>query len=268
MEKYVLVQTRGDETRSIFKCTQEVQPYALVETGWGREIGWVLGLVSHPDKKKVKGTVIRFFSGSEKELESYLLNAKIKEKKVYKTFSDLVKKYKLDQEGMKPVKAYLTFDQKKLIFYYTAPQRIDFRKLLRELICLFPQVIRLQQITPRQSALIQGGVGVCGQELCCRKFLSDLVKITPDMVKEQLSAVASREKSKGICGRLRCCLLYEQETYSQEVKRLPKVGSTVKIGNKEGEVVSGNILTKEVTVRFEDGSTATVGTEELNRRKN
>ncbi|MCD6195079.1 stage 0 sporulation protein [bacterium] len=268
MKKYILLQTRGGEERGIFEFEGKIEPYAVVESEWGREIGRVLGLVKHPDKKEVKGKIIRFLSGKEKELETYLLNAKIKEKKSFKVFSDLVKKYKLDKEGMKPIKAYITFDQKRLIFYYTAPQRIDFRELLRELISLFPQVIRLQQITPRQSALIKGGIGICGQELCCQRFLSNLVKITPDMVKEQLSAVASREKSKGVCGRLRCCLLYEQGVYKEEAKKLPKIGTAVKIGDKEGEVISGNILTREVVVRFKDGGTAVVKADQVVPKKN
>ncbi len=265
-KQYVVIQRRGNETREIFEAHgKEVLPYALVETEWGEEIGWVLGVVSRVEKKKIKGEVKQFFDGSEKKLESYFLNAKKKEKEAEETFRELIKKYKLDREGMRPVKTYLTFDQKRLIFYYTAPQRVDFRNLLKELISLFPQIIRLQQITPRQSALMQGGVGPCGRELCCHRFLTDLPKITPEMVQEQLSAVASKEKLKGVCGRLRCCLLYEQQFYQEAHKRLPKIGENVKIGEKEGEVVASNVLRNEVTVKFRDGTTATVKAEEIKK---
>jgi len=231
MNRFFVIRPRGDELRRIFEAKidkkEQSSKYTLIETEWGEELGLVLGEIKC-HKVKAQGKIIKFFKENDRDLESYLLNAENKEKKAFINFRDLVKKHKLDKAGMKPIKAYLTFDQKKMIFYYTAPKRIDFRNLLKDLISTFPNVIRLQQINQRQESLILGGCGICGREFCCHQFLRELLKISRDSLEENLGGISSIDKMRGPCGYLRCCLTYERDDF-KKLKKLPKKEKSSKI---------------------------------------
>ncbi len=250
-EKLYLVQLRGDKTRHLFSSSRPPKEFAVVETEWGEEVAKVLGEVSDG---KAEGEIKHFLSRDDKAFRSYLVDAKKKEKEALRVFRRLVKKHRLDREGMKPLKSYLTFDRRRLLFYYTAPQRVDFRNLLKDLISLFPYVIRLQQINRRQASIMLGGIGPCGRELCCARFLRSLPMIDKEKVELQISPAVTRGKLKGVCGGWRCCLMYEASFYEKEGKYLPKIGEVVKIKGKEWEVVGRNVLTGEVTLQDKEGN--------------
>ena len=159
--------------------------------------------------------------------------------------------------GMKLVGAEYTFDNSKLIFYFTCESRVDFRELVRDLASTFRTRIELRQIGIRDEAKMLGGLGVCGRKLCCANFLSDFVQVSIKMAKEQNFSLNS-SKVSGACGRLMCCLRYEHEIYEEAIKQTPPTGSIVKTSDGEGVVVETKPLAKEIKVRFNDGEKDTV----------
>ena len=159
-----------------------------------------------------------------------------------------IKKYKLD---MHLIDVEYTFDNTKILFYFTADGRIDFRDLVKELASIFKTRIELRQIGVRDEVKRIGGNGVCGRELCCCSFLSDFETVSIKMAKEQNIAL-NPSKISGNCGRLMCCLKYEQEVYEDKLRRLPKIGSTVKTSDGEGIVDSVETLKEIVRVKFKD----------------
>ncbi len=151
--------------------------------------------------------------------------------------------------GMKLVGAEYTFDNSKLIFYFTCESRVDFRELVRDLASTFRTRIELRQIGIRDEAKMLGGIGVCGRKLCCSGFLSDFVQVSIKMAKEQNFSLNS-SKVSGACGRLMCCLRYEHETYEEAIKQTPPVGSVVKTADGEGTVVETKPLAREIKVKL------------------
>ena len=159
--------------------------------------------------------------------------------------------------GMKLVGAEYTFDNSKLIFYFTCESRVDFRELVRDLASTFRTRIELRQIGIRDEAKMLGGLGVCGRKLCCANFLSDFVQVSIKMAKEQNFSLNS-SKVSGACGRLMCCLRYEHEIYEEAIKQTPPSGSVVKTPDGEGVVVETKPLAREIKVRLNDGDKDTV----------
>ncbi len=153
--------------------------------------------------------------------------------------------------GMKLVGAEYTFDNSKLIFYFTCESRVDFRELVRDLASTFRTRIELRQIGIRDEAKMLGGIGVCGRKLCCANFLSDFVQVSIKMAKEQNFSLNS-SKVSGACGRLMCCLRYEHETYEEAIKQTPPTGSVVKTADGEGVVIETKPLAREIKVRLND----------------
>jgi len=174
---------------------------------------------------------------------------KKKEKDALNTAEKLIKKYKLD---MNLTNVEYTFDNSKLLFYFTAEGRIDFRDLVKELASIFKTRIELRQIGVRDEVRKIGGNGICGRELCCCTFLENFDAVSIKMAKEQNIALAS-SKISGNCGRLMCCLRYEHEVYEEKLKRLPKVGAIVKTEEGEGVVDSLETLKEKVRVKLRDG---------------
>lgn len=150
---------------------------------------------------------------------------------------------------MKLIDVEYTFDNNKVIFYFTAEGRVDFRDLVKDLATIFKTRIELRQIGVRDEAKMLGGLGPCGRPLCCSTFLGDFASVSIKMAKEQNLSL-NPTKISGICGRLMCCLNYEQSTYEDIRKRLPKVGSLVETERGKGEVVSNNLLKEKVAVKF------------------
>lgn len=161
------------------------------------------------------------------------------------------KKVEAHNLGMKLVGAEYTFDNSKLIFYFTCESRVDFRELVRDLASTFRTRIELRQIGIRDEAKMLGGIGVCGRKLCCAGFLSDFVQVSIKMAKEQNFSLNS-SKVSGACGRLMCCLRYEHETYEEAIKQTPPNGSVVKTADGEGVVIETKPLAREVKVKLND----------------
>ena len=163
----------------------------------------------------------------------------------------IVCKNKIQKHGldMSLVAAEYTFDNSKLIFYFTCETRVDFRELVKDLASTFRTRIELRQIGIRDEAKMMGGLGICGRKFCCAGFLSDFVQVSIKMAKEQNFSLNSA-KISGACGRLMCCLRYEHETYEDAIKRTPPVGSTVKTSDGVGVVTETKPLAEEIRVKI------------------
>ena len=167
------------------------------------------------------------------------------------------KKIEAHKLEMNLVGTEYTFDNSKLIFYFTCESRVDFRELVKDLASTFRTRIELRQIGIRDEAKMMGGLGVCGRKFCCAGFLSDFVQVSIKMAKEQNFSLNSA-KISGACGRLMCCLRYEHETYEEAIKNTPPVGSVVSTKDGNGTVVETKPLAEEIKVRFSDNDKDTV----------
>lgn len=153
---------------------------------------------------------------------------------------------------MKLVEVESLFDGSKMIFYFTAENRVDFRELVKDLVQKYKTRIELRQIGVRNETRIFGGVGICGREICCSIFLHNLDTVSVKMAKEQ-NMLLNPEKISGICGRLMCCLSYEYENYVRVKKNMPKTGKTIDTPQGKGKVIRQNLLKGSITVILEDG---------------
>ena len=220
----------------------------IVETSFGEELGEVVINKRNMSNSKLSAPlkkVIRI--ATPKDLKHYEENKK-KEKEAFKICEDKIKKYKLD---MHLTDVEYKFDNSKILFYFTADGRIDFRELVKDLASIFKTRIELRQIGVRDEVKRIGGNGVCGRELCCCSFLNDFETVSIKMAKEQNISL-NPSKISGNCGRLMCCLKYEQDVYEDKLKRLPKIGSTVKTVDGEGIVDSIETLKEIVRIKFKD----------------
>ena len=171
---------------------------------------------------------------------------KAKEQAAIKVCKNKIKEHKL---AMNLVDVEVKFDNSKIIFYFTADGRVDFRELVKDLAAIYKTRIELRQIGVRDEVKKIGGNGVCGRELCCCSFLNNFDIVSIKMAKEQCTSL-NPSKISGNCGRLMCCLKYEQEVYEEKLKKLPKVGSIVKTEDGEGTISSVEVLKEEVKVQF------------------
>lgn len=225
----------------------------IVETARGLEYGVVFTpnkTVPAKDVVLPVRPVVRKATPEDKE--KYNQN-KEKEKIAEEVCLQKIKDYKL---GMKLVDVEYTFDNSKLMFYFTADGRVDFRELVKDLASVFRTRIELRQIGIRDETKLIGGLGVCGLPFCCKKFLSDFVQVSIKMAKEQNLSLNS-QKISGACGRLMCCLRYEHEFYEEELKKLPKVDSLVTTRDGKGTVSEVSPLTGLVKVKYVDRDTVT-----------
>ena len=185
--------------------------------------------------------VIRVATGAD---DKKALENKEKEKAAFDVCLEKIQKHGL---GMKLIDVEITFDLNKIIFYFTADGRIDFRELVKELAAVFRTRIELRQIGVRDEAKMLNGIGICGRPLCCATFLGDFHPVSIKMAKDQNLAL-NPVKISGVCGRLMCCLKYEQETYEYLNKNLPKEGDIVSTPMGDGEVLNVNVLRQLVKV--------------------
>ena len=220
----------------------------IVETSMGEDLGEVASYKRNMPEDNLANPLKKIIRiATSKDLKHYDENKK-KEEEAFRICEEKIKKYKLD---MHLIDVEYTFDNTKILFYFTADGRIDFRDLVKELASIFKTRIELRQIGVRDEVKRIGGNGVCGRELCCCSFLSDFETVSIKMAKEQNIAL-NPSKISGNCGRLMCCLKYEQEVYEDKLKRLPKIGSTVKTDEGEGIVDSVETLKEIVRVKFKD----------------
>ncbi len=150
------------------------------------------------------------------------------------------------------VRVECLFDASKIIFYFTAPGRVDFRELVKDLVQEFRTRIELRQIGVRHRAKMVGGLGICGSELCCASFLKDFEPVSVRMAKEQQLSL-NPSKISGVCGRLMCCLTYEHPIYQELRKHLPRLGKRVKIPEGEGKIIRYNLIRQTVTLEMTEG---------------
>ena len=223
--------------------------HVIVETARGIEYGTVVGDPKEVEDDKViqpLKPVLRVATARDTEQE----NAnKRKEREAFKICLEKIKKHKLD---MKLIDAEYTFDNNKVLFYFTADGRIDFRELVKDLASVFKTRIELRQIGVRDETKIMGGIGICGRTLCCHAHLSEFVPVSIKMAKEQNLSL-NPTKISGMCGRLMCCLKHEEETYEYLNRKLPNVGDYVTTDDGlKGEVHSVNVLRQLVKVLIEN----------------
>lgn len=223
--------------------------YLIVETARGIEFGECVIGVKEIDEEEIIAplkNVLRI--ADDKDIVKHKDN-KEKEEEALKICIMKIEEHKL---SMKLIDVEYTFDNNKVIFYFTADGRVDFRDLVKDLATVFKTRIELRQIGVRDEAKMIGGLGPCGRSMCCSTFLGDFASVSIKMAKEQNLSL-NPTKISGICGRLMCCLNYEQSTYEDIRKRLPKVGSIVKTVEGNGEVIYNNIVKEAVKVRFKRG---------------
>ena len=219
--------------------------HVIVETARGIEYGTVVGDPKEEEDDKVVQplkAVLRVATPKDDEQEA---SNKQREKEAFKICLEKIRKHDLQ---MKLIDAEYTFDNNKVLFYFTADGRIDFRELVKDLASVFKTRIELRQIGVRDETKILGGIGICGRPLCCHTHLSEFAPVSIKMAKEQNLSL-NPTKISGVCGRLMCCLKNEEETYEELNKRLPNVGDfvTTEDGLK-GEVHSVNVLRQLVKV--------------------
>ncbi|MGN0376914.1 MAG: stage 0 sporulation family protein [Suilimivivens sp.] len=224
--------------------------HVIVETARGIEYGTVVGDPREVEDNKViqpLKPVLRIATQRDDEQEA---NNKLKEKDAFKICLEKIQKHGLE---MKLIDAEYTFDNNKVLFYFTADGRIDFRELVKDLASVFKTRIELRQIGVRDETKILGGIGICGRQLCCHTHLSEFVPVSIKMAKEQNLSL-NPTKISGVCGRLMCCLKHEEETYEELNRKLPNVGDhvTTEDGLK-GEVSSVNVLRQLVKVVVDVG---------------
>ncbi len=233
-------------------CEFEIKrgDHVIVETARGIEFGTVVAGVKEVEDDKViqpLKPVLRI--ATPRDIEQEAAN-KEREREAFKVCLEKIRKHELD---MKLIDAEYTFDNNKVLFYFTADGRIDFRELVKDLAGVFKTRIELRQIGVRDETKIVGGIGICGRPLCCHSYLSDFIPVSIKMAKEQNLSL-NPTKISGVCGRLMCCLKNEEETYEELNRRLPGIGDyvTTEDGLK-GEVQSVNVLRQLVKVVVEDG---------------
>lgn len=224
--------------------------HAIVETARGVEIGTVITNPREVSEESViqpLKPVLRIATeADERQAEKNIE----KEKEAFRICLEKIQKHELD---MKLVEAEYTFDNNKLLFYFTADGRIDFRELVKDLAAVFRTRIELRQIGVRDETKIMGGYGICGRQLCCHTFLPEFAPVSIKMAKEQNLSL-NPTKISGVCGRLMCCLKNEEETYEYLNSKLPGVGDFVTTDDGlKGEVTSVNVLRQLVKVTVEVG---------------
>lgn len=222
----------------------------IVETARGLEYGMVVirpKLIKEEDLISPLKPIIRI--ASDDDAETYLEN-KVKTKEAYDICDEKIKDHDLE---MYLIDCEYTFDRNKLIFYFTADGRIDFRELVKDLAAIFKTRIELRQIGVRDEAKILNAIGPCGRSLCCSTWIGEFMPVSIKMAKDQGLSL-NPAKISGVCGRLFCCLKYEAQGYADAVKKMPSVGWLVKdlFTEKKGKVIDVNHLLENIKVEFED----------------
>lgn len=220
----------------------------VVETARGLEYGTIVVGPKEISKDELISPlkpIIRI--ATEEDTKIYLEN----KEKAKETFEVCQQKIKQHDLTMFLIDCEYTFDRNKLIFYFTAEGRIDFRELVKDLASIFKTRIELRQIGVRDEAKSIGGLGPCGRALCCSSWLGDFQPVSIKMAKDQ-SLSLNPTKISGICGRLFCCLKYEHDVYAEAIEKMPVVGALVKVEDGKGKVVETNPLLEQVKIEFND----------------
>ena len=224
--------------------------HVIVETARGVEYGTVIGGIREVTDDRVVQPLKAVIRVATQEDDLRAEKSRAKEKDAMRICNEKIRKHKLD---MKLIDAEYTFDNNKVLFYFTADGRIDFRELVKDLAAVFKMRIELRQIGVRDETKILGGIGICGRVLCCNSFLSEFAPVSIKMAKEQNLSL-NPTKISGVCGRLMCCLKNEEDTYEYLNSKLPNIGESVTtIDGVRGEVQSVNVLRQTVKVLVDAG---------------
>ncbi len=234
--------------------------YVIVETSRGIECGEVAmdnrqindDEISYPLKKLIR-------VATDEDIQRVTEN-KEKEKKAFEICCQKISEHKLK---MKLINVEYTFDNNKILFYFTADGRVDFRELVKDLAYVFRTRIELRQIGVRDEAKMLGGLGICGRPFCCKTFLGDFQPVSIKMAKEQGMSL-NPVKISGTCGRLMCCLKYEQDAYTDLLKTTPKTGAIVNTPDGKGTVIDVNLITGMLTVSLHKAPDAAAHTYKVN----
>lgn len=220
---------------------------AIVDTSSGAEFGQVAMPNKMIDDKLIVNPLKKVLRKANKRDLQKLDEIKIKEEKALKICREKISQHKLD---MKLIDAEYSFDMRKVSFFFISDKRVDFRDLVKDLASSLHARIELRQVGVRDQARLMGGLGDCGREFCCKRFLGEFHPVSIKMAKQQNLSL-NPIKISGSCGRLMCCLKYEQDSYAYLLKRSPKLGDTVKTPDGKGEVVDINIISGKVKVDME-----------------
>jgi cell fate regulator YaaT (PSP1 superfamily) len=228
----------------------ELNSYAIVETARGIEFGKVVIAIREVSEQEIvaplKG-VIR--CATDDDIKHAAENEK-KEKDAFEVCLHKINGHNLD---MKLIDVEYTFDNNKVLFYFTADGRVDFRELVKDLASVFKTRIELRQIGVRDEAKMMGGIGICGRILCCKSFLGEFQPVSIKMAKEQNLSL-NPTKISGTCGRLMCCLKYEQDAYEEALGRIPKVGAIVETPEGQGIVMEISLIKEIAKVKLDKGN--------------
>ncbi len=252
--KMALIRLR--ESGQVITCKIEeginINDYVIIEADRGTDYGEVVEINEADEPAKGSSDEASLKNILRKVSPEDLKHIKENEqdaKEAMRQCSRKIGEYKL---AMKLVDAEYSFDRKKIVFYFTSESRVDFRELVKDLAKVFKIRIEMRQIGVRDEARLFGGIGPCGQALCCVRFLKNFEPVNMKMAKAQRLPLNSG-KISGICGRLMCCLFYEFKTYKDLAKGLPREGETIETSQGKGKVISVNILKRIVFAELEDG---------------
>ena len=238
--------------------------HVIVETARGIEYGYVVGNITEKRDEDVVMPLKPIIRIATKEDDKKAEENVEKEKKAFKICKEKIAKHGLQ---MKLIDTEYTFDNNKVLFYFTADGRIDFRELVKDLAAVFKTRIELRQVGVRDETKMLGGIGICGRTLCCNTYLSEFIPVSIKMAKEQ-NLLLNPTKISGICGRLMCCLKNEQSAYEYLNSNLPSVGETVKtFDGFKGEVLSVNVLRQRVKIVIEQNDEREVKEYSVNELK-
>ncbi len=222
----------------------------VVKRGYGSELGLALKDPETEDSNNLSPPSNRVIRKGRSYHQKKMNRLKEEADKALEEARKLARKYQLP---MNLVTCEFTLDKNTLFVYFTSPQRVDFRGLIKELTSRFDSHVELRHIGPREEAQIEGGLGRCGRPLCCRKFLNSPKSISISLVHDQ-ELFVSPERVTGICGRLFCCLAYEHQNYVQIISQMPRIGAKIRYRGSEYEVVGHNIFEKAVVLEEQDGT--------------
>jgi cell fate regulator YaaT (PSP1 superfamily) len=234
----------------------------IIKTRYGNDMVKVLGPVTdlrHVRKGDLREIVRKASEEDLKKAESF----RIKEDEAFKVCREKIEKHKLD---MSLVSAHYLLDEPKVMFFFTAENRIDFRELVKDLVAIFKMRIELRQIGVRDESRVLGGLGVCGREYCCHSLTDHLSPVSIKMAKEQNLSLNSM-KISGPCGRLLCCLSYEYDYYQEEKRKLPNEGVRINWDGVSFKVIEVNIFSKRLRLIGSDGRMLDIGTSEISYNK-
>lgn len=253
----------------------KIEDYVIIKTGQGNDLAKIIKIEDREEKdiqnketdKETEaqtrtGINILLRKATQADLDKIFKKNEIKNQTL-KECEEIIKKHKLP---MKLIDVVFHFDGGRITFAFTAPSKIDFRELVKDLAQKFHKSIRLYQVGARQEVELTGDIGPCGQPLCCYLFLKKLGNVTTELIFDQQIAHRGIDRLSGVCGRLKCCLLYEEENYKELSKNLPPIGSQIKTTKGEGKVIDWRILKQTVMVEIDKDTIIEVPIEEIQNK--